>query len=296
MILWRTGDRARRAASAGSPPAPASSSAPGRSWPDGSPATRSPRTTRSSSFQGLIGPGRDPVPRLTAPSSGPSATSCFFRRYPRRPPLLLLTRTGHSSRWPCSASSFASGRRWSARCGCCRPPRHAVQHPARRGRVGRGLSQRAPRARLRLPVVLLLAGYLAAFRARPAPRARWLAVLLAVSAGQAVSAASKTRAGVADRRAACEFLATLPAKPVYSDFQMATWAASRPCRTRGRRCGRPGRAPARYRGDSDGYLITGGGREPIYGCVDCIPRADEVGSPSTGGFVRELPGPATPTP
>ena len=44
-----------------------------------------------------------------------------------------------------------------------------------------------------------------------------------------------------------------------------------------------------------GYLVTGGGREPYYGCIDCIPRADEV-SPAHWQLLKEFPGPATPTP
>src|SRR5436190_18957677 len=44
-----------------------------------------------------------------------------------------------------------------------------------------------------------------------------------------------------------------------------------------------------------GYLVTGGGREPYYGCIDCIPRAGEV-SPAHWQLLKEFPGPATPTP
>jgi Dolichyl-phosphate-mannose-protein mannosyltransferase len=147
------------------------------------------------------------------------------------------------------------------------------------------------------PMVLLLAGYLVAFRAR-VPRLVYggLVVLLAVSAWQAVSVASKTRAAFADRRAACAFLATLPPKPVYSDFQMATWASittlPHPWKTL---AGGPAERRRDIAGISDGYLVTGGGREPIYGCVDCIPRADEV-DPQRWRLLLELPGPATPTP
>ena len=146
------------------------------------------------------------------------------------------------------------------------------------------------------PIVLLLTGYLVAFRARvPRLVTLGLVVLLALSARDAVSAASKTRAAFADRRAACAFLATLPPKTVYSDFQIATWASittlPHPFKTL---AGGPVERRRDIAAIQEGYLVTGGGREPIYGCVDCIPRADEV-DPQHWQLLLELPGPATPT-
>jgi hypothetical protein len=44
-----------------------------------------------------------------------------------------------------------------------------------------------------------------------------------------------------------------------------------------------------------GYLVTGGGREPHYGCFECIPLAREVG-PEQWRLLREFPGPTVPQP
>jgi len=150
------------------------------------------------------------------------------------------------------------------------------------------------------PLILLLTGYLVSLRAR-APRVFrvTVALLLAVSAWQSVSTASKTQESFADRRNAVQFLSTLPPKPVYSDFQihmsMAIFDLEEP------------RWPLKqlHSMSSDvrrmelaavktGYLVTGGGREPYYGCIDCIPRAAEV-SPDHWQLLKEFPGPATPT-
>lgn len=146
------------------------------------------------------------------------------------------------------------------------------------------------------PIVLLLAGYLVAFRARM-PRATHVAIaaLLAVSAWHAVSAATKMRAAFADRRAACAFLAPLPVAPVYSDFQMATWASITTMPHPWKNVvGTPTERRSQIAAIPEGYLVTGGGREPLYGCADCIPRADEV-DPSRWRLLLELPGPTTPT-
>jgi hypothetical protein len=43
-----------------------------------------------------------------------------------------------------------------------------------------------------------------------------------------------------------------------------------------------------------GYLVTGGGREPYYGCHTCIVRAEEL-PPGRFRLLREFPGPKTPT-
>ena len=79
------------------------------------------------------------------------------------------------------------------------------------------------------PTVLLLAGYLTVLRSRfPKTAYVTLAVLVALSAWQSVSTATKTHVPFADRRNACHFLAALPPKTVYSDFQIDTWASILP--------------------------------------------------------------------
>jgi hypothetical protein len=149
------------------------------------------------------------------------------------------------------------------------------------------------------PIVLLLAGYLVGLRAR-APRVAdgVLAILLGVGLWQSVATADVTRGSFADRRAVCHFLQTLPPKPVWSDFQIATW------------CGILDMNGWTFRSDlhsfdakirrdeiariQSGYLVTGGGREPWYGCIDCIPQAAEL-DPSQWRLVKEFPGPRRPT-
>lgn len=146
------------------------------------------------------------------------------------------------------------------------------------------------------PVALLLAGYLAAFRAR-FPRFGTAAImaLLAVGAWDSVSVATKTHVAFADRRAAIHFLATLPPRTIYGDFALkesvtlhGTW-----------------QTPPVFlvlEGDADkrraqlarlapGYLVTGGAREPYYGCEWCIPRGDDL-EPGKWTLLRELPGPS----
>jgi hypothetical protein len=131
---------------------------------------------------------------------------------------------------------------------------------------------------LAYPMVLLLCVPLAALRSR---RPRWLlggmAALLSLGLWQSIATASKTQAAFADRRAATRFLAAQPKKPVFSDFQLGGSLSL---------LGLPHpfhalhlEAEPRKRdlaGITAGYCVTGGAREPVYGCVDCIPRAMEL--------------------
>jgi Dolichyl-phosphate-mannose-protein mannosyltransferase len=132
------------------------------------------------------------------------------------------------------------------------------------------------------PLVLLLAGYVAGCWKRwPWITAAGLALLLGFSAWQCVSAATKTKVSFDDRRRACHFLATLPPRPVYSDMLIETWCGLVPLQQPewvfhylhgfDRRIQKNEIA-----GITSGYLVTGGGRDPWYGCVDCIPRAEDV--------------------
>jgi hypothetical protein len=150
------------------------------------------------------------------------------------------------------------------------------------------------------PLVLLLAGYLTSLRARrPRTFGALLGVLLAVGVWQSVSTAGVTAAAFADRRQVCRYLATRPPAPVYADFQIGTWCPLAgveepvwtfpPLHSFDQKL-----RAAEIRGVTTGYLVTGGGREPYYGCIDCIPRADEV-APGHWHLLREFPGPATPT-
>jgi hypothetical protein len=149
------------------------------------------------------------------------------------------------------------------------------------------------------PLILLLTGYLVGLRERyPKLCYGVLGLVLAFSAWQSASTASKTQVAFDDRRQACYFLATLPPKIVYSDFQIATWASilnfGYPWKFQDLESFDRAVRRKQIAAIASGYLVTGGGREPYYGCIDCIPRADEV-DPEQWRLVREFPGPAEPT-
>lgn len=151
------------------------------------------------------------------------------------------------------------------------------------------------------PLVLLLTGYLVELRLK---RARLfhavLAILLGVSGWQSVSTASKTHVAFAEMRDGCGFLATLPQKVIYSDGKLPTWCAileirGRKWQFRELHSWDREKRKAEIAAITSGYVVTGGGREPYYGCRDCVIRADEL-SPSKWRLIREFPGSAKPTP
>jgi hypothetical protein len=149
------------------------------------------------------------------------------------------------------------------------------------------------------PLVLLVAGYVVSLRRRfPRVSHALLALLLAVGLWQSVATARPTQIAFGDRRRAVRFLATLPPKIVYSDFQIR--------QSLGLLLTAPpdffevdGFDVPKRRTQLDsvvpGYAVTGGAREPYYGCVDCIPRANEL-DPAKWTLLREFPGPSEPTP
>jgi 4-amino-4-deoxy-L-arabinose transferase-like glycosyltransferase len=144
------------------------------------------------------------------------------------------------------------------------------------------------------PMILLLTGYLVALSGR------WLRVTAALIAAlvgfglwQSAAIATKTHVSFEDRRRAVHFLASLPKKTVYSDFQINTWRAIIP--------GEESRQPfkelpsfvaaerrAMLEQVTEGYLVTGGGREPWYGCIDCIPLVAEI-PPERWRLLKEFP-------
>jgi hypothetical protein len=151
------------------------------------------------------------------------------------------------------------------------------------------------------PIVLLLTGYMVGLRQRvPALCYALLALVIAFSGWQSVRTAWKTHVCFSDCRNACRFLATLPPGPVYSDFQIGTWWPVLDVKTPGwqmrevHRWDREKRR-AEFAALTSGYLVTGGGREPYYGCWDCIPSAKDVDR-AKWQLLREFPGPAEPTP
>jgi hypothetical protein len=147
------------------------------------------------------------------------------------------------------------------------------------------------------PMILCLTGYFCSLRARfPRATAALLVTLLAFSLWQSIGVAQRTSVAFADERQASRLIVSLPRKETISDFQLGHWIASLD----------PKPAVA-YRVASDAvearradfanlrsaYVVTGGGREPYYGCLHCIPRAEEL-DPSRWRLLLEIPGPITP--
>jgi len=150
------------------------------------------------------------------------------------------------------------------------------------------------------PLVLLLAGLVASLRARsPRLTAVGLAALLALGAWQSVTAASRTREAFGDRRAACRLLASLPRDTIHADEGLAVYCPTLalpgdPLRFH---ILHPNPEPRRAElaNVRTGYAVTGGTREPYYGCPHCIPRADEL-PPGRWRLVQQLPGADAVTP
>jgi hypothetical protein len=149
------------------------------------------------------------------------------------------------------------------------------------------------------PLVLTLTGSLLALRERwPRLALVLVAGLLAIGIRDSVAVASKTHEAFGDMRAICRFFATQPPGHVVSDAQLPpTWC---PFMT-------PEggwnfellsvgalelRRQALAAVDSD-YLVTGGGREPYYGCHHCILLATDL-PPGKWRLLHEFPGPKEP--
>ncbi len=130
------------------------------------------------------------------------------------------------------------------------------------------------------PLVLALAGFVASLRAkRPRLCDAAFAVLLAFSAWQAVATSSKTRQAFGDRWHACRFLEGLARKPAHLDqglrFYCETLDPTPPLEIL-ELPPNPDQWQQQIQLIRSGYLVTGGGREPYYGCPHCIPSAAAV--------------------
>jgi hypothetical protein len=149
------------------------------------------------------------------------------------------------------------------------------------------------------PLTLALAGSLVALRGRwPRLALVVAAVLLAVGLRHSVAVASKTHEAFGDMRAVCRFFSTMPPGPVVSDAQLPpTWCPFMTVEAgwqfqllnTGNRAERRERVAA----IESGYLVTGGGREPHYGCHQCIIRVEDM-PPGRWTLVHEFPGPREP--
>jgi len=156
------------------------------------------------------------------------------------------------------------------------------------------------------PLILLLTGYLVELRLRPARlwQKLWyglVGALLVFSAWQSAAAASKTRVAFADRRNVCQYLTTVPQKVIYSDGAIYTWCQILEVKGRAWQFKElhtfyKQQRKTEIAGITSGYLVTGGAREPIDGCFDCIPRADEILDRQKWRLLKEFPGPEKSTP
>ncbi|TML11496.1 MAG: glycosyltransferase family 39 protein [Actinobacteria bacterium] len=150
------------------------------------------------------------------------------------------------------------------------------------------------------PIALLVTGYLVAWSARHRPSATAVAVaLIAVGLWQSITTARLTHVTFGDMRHAVQFLATLPPKPVYSDSQLGIWLGFAGMDEKGWTIQALVRPTPEERRETlatvkTGYLVTGGGREPYYGCTSCIPRADEVPA-DRWTLLKEFPDPVPPS-
>lgn len=150
------------------------------------------------------------------------------------------------------------------------------------------------------PMILLLTGYLVGLRARwPRVCDVLLVALLAFGLRESIGTAEKTKEAFADRRQALTFIASLPQKPIFSDFQLCTYMPALEGMSTHYPCvelnGDEAARGARLATIQSGYLVTGGGREPHYGCFECIPLAREVPA-AQWRLLREFPGPSVPQP
>jgi len=148
------------------------------------------------------------------------------------------------------------------------------------------------------PIVLLVTGYLVAFRARwPKVAHQLLAVLVAIGLWQSIRTATLTHVAFGDSREATRYLATLPKRPVYSDFQLGQWLTYSGLQEAGWSLvpaeGDDAKRAQQF-ATADGYVVTGGAREPYYGCSHCIPRAANL-SPERWTLLKEIPSPIPPT-
>ena len=142
------------------------------------------------------------------------------------------------------------------------------------------------------PMALLLAALACGLRAR---FGRWVdaavVVLVGIGLWQSVSTSSKTRIGFADQRAACRLLATLPVKPVHCDFHLALWSRLLDLKNPFHELAPVAEQREPEMASLHGYVVTGGAREPRYGCLLCVPLSAELPA-GPRRLLLEVTGPA----
>jgi hypothetical protein len=106
-----------------------------------------------------------------------------------------------------------------------------------------------------------------------------------------------THIAFGDMRRAATYLTSLPAKTVHLDSHFALWwpilnvpgwnvrILNFESQVRKRE----------FTAVADGYAVTGGAREPYYGCYPCIPRSEEIALAGDWVLLREFESPIGPT-
>lgn len=121
-----------------------------------------------------------------------------------------------------------------------------------------------------------------------------LALVLAFSLRESIRTADRTRPVFRELREAGALVASLPRRPVWADFHFHNAMLLRDLAHGRWRATTLGATPAERRAQiaaiGAGYLVTGGAREPYYGCRDCIARAAEL-DPSRWRLVHEWQAP-----
>jgi 4-amino-4-deoxy-L-arabinose transferase-like glycosyltransferase len=146
------------------------------------------------------------------------------------------------------------------------------------------------------PMMLALAGYFVSMRKRwPTVATALVAVLVLVTLAQAITLGGRVSPVFADRRTMAKHLLALAPGVVWGDVAMhMRWELENfPPNDRWRYAELTDNEAARkpqLEAIADGYLITGMGQEPFYGCPSCIIRAVEV-PPDRFELLLELPGP-----
>jgi len=146
------------------------------------------------------------------------------------------------------------------------------------------------------PLVLVLTGFVVSLlRARQRSGLALLAVLLAFGLHESVESAERTHVPFGELREAVAVVAAFPEERIWADYEFHQARALRGHAKRNWRKTTLSQNPEVRRRQiaalTQGWVVTGGAREPYYGCRgDCLPRAGEL-DPAAWTLVREWPPP-----
>jgi hypothetical protein len=144
------------------------------------------------------------------------------------------------------------------------------------------------------PMAVIAAGALVALGRRWRPVAGALAaVVLGVGLWHSISLARKMHLAFAERRETCRLLAALPPKPIRVEPAHEVWCGIDPPVERPdlvKLHPNPEPRQIELRGVAEGYVVTGGAIEPVYGCAHCVPLIADM-PPNGFRIVHEIDGP-----